>query len=155
MARPWLSIFGLAAALVLFGAVSNAQGEDDNGDDYGDGGDGYGDAGDGDGDGYGDGDGGDGDGDGYGDGDGDGPDGRGGRELQELKSVSDFESFLDNADASIIGAFTAEKMADPKSKRPNDWDDEEDGEWEPPTIESPQLVSLKSISDLGAHGGRF
>ena len=30
------------------------------------------------------------------------------------------------------------KIADPKAKRPADWDDEEDGEWEAPMIENPK-----------------
>jgi len=134
------SLFVFAAALLLLGAFCSAQGDEDAGKD----GDGYGDGdGDGDGDGYG-----DGGGDGYGDGDGDGDGGGSHRELQELKSLSDFESFIDNAEASIICTLSAEKTPDPESKRPPDWDDDEDGEWEAPTIESPHLVSLKSISSI-------
>merc|ERR1712146_592407 len=30
-----------------------------------------------------------------------------------------------------------EKIADPEAEKPDDWDDEDDGEWEPPTIDNP------------------
>merc|ERR1719265_2705342 len=69
-----------------------------------------------------------------------------GGELQELKSIKDFEDFINHSDASVIGAFMSEKIDDPNSKRPSDWNDEEDGEWEPPTIDNPPVASFKSIS---------
>merc|ERR1712071_630095 len=31
-----------------------------------------------------------------------------------------------------------ELIADPDAKKPSDWDDEEDGEWEPPMISNPE-----------------
>lgn len=86
-------------------------------------------------------------GDGFGDGDGMGGDGPSGfNQLQELKSADDFDNFINNTDASVIGAFLAEKIHDPKSKKPEDWDDDEDGDWEPPEIENPPFASFKSIS---------
>jgi len=132
MAPLHRTIFLVAATLTLLFHSGIAQGEEDDipededmGDDY--------------------------DGD-YGDGD-------GGEmplinDLQELKTVEDFEKFIDNEDASVIGAFASEKMADPTSVRPHDWDDDEDGEWEAPTIDTPGLMSLKSISS-SEYGYRF
>merc|ERR1719230_1559926 len=29
-------------------------------------------------------------------------------------------------------------IADPEAEKPDDWDDEDDGEWEPPTIDNPE-----------------
>lgn len=75
-------------------------------------------------------------------------------ELKELKTVEDFDQFLDDSDSSVIGAFLTEKMFDPKAVRPSDWDDDEDGEWEAPTIDNPQLVSFKSIAS-SEYGWRF
>lgn len=132
MAGPLRSTFLLAVVSFLNGAVSNPSFDEDQDpydDDAGGDGDGYGDGGE----------------DDYGYGDGAGH-GGGYGELEELKSISDFESFIDNADASIIGTFSAENVPVPNSKKPKDWDNEEDGEWEAATIESPHLVSLKAIA---------
>merc|ERR1719217_745642 len=75
-------------------------------------------------------------------------------DLQELASVEEFDEFIDNADASVIGAFTAKEMKDPYASMPSDWDEEEDGPWEAPTVENPALASLKSISG-SMYGFRF
>jgi hypothetical protein len=127
--------------LAMFGHLSHAQ--DDLPEDYdGDDGGGYGDGDD------------DYDGGGYGDGDGDGD---GPTEVQHLKTAEDFDKFLDNADASVIGAFSAEKMFDPTSVRPADWDEEEDGEFEPATIDNPDLAAFKTTGTgwSSEHGFRF
>mmetsp|Transcript_61375 Transcript_61375/g.102151 ORF Transcript_61375/g.102151 Transcript_61375/m.102151 type:complete len:349 (+) Transcript_61375:81-1127(+) len=78
----------------------------------------------------------------------------GGEELQELYSLSDFEAFIDNADASVIAAFTAKEITDPKAVIPEGWDEEEDGEWEPETIEHPELSTFKKIS-TNVYGYRY
>jgi hypothetical protein len=94
-------------------------------------------------------------GDGFGD---DDMEGEGGgpppQELQHLKSLADFDTFLDDSDASVIGAFLTEKMDDPTPAKPTDWDDDEDGEWEPPTIDNPALVGFKTVA-ASAYGFRF
>lgn len=65
---------------------------------------------------------------------------------QELTSLEDFEAFIDNNDASIIAAFTEKELKDPKAVMPEGWDEEEDGEWDAPTIENPVLTTFNSIS---------
>jgi len=66
--------------------------------------------------------------------------------VQELLSVEDFDAFLDNNDASVVGAFTAKEVTDPTAEMPEGWDAEEDGEWTAPTIENPALTSFTSAS---------
>jgi len=75
-------------------------------------------------------------------------------DLQELTSIEEFDAFLDNADASIIGAFNVKEMPDPDAVKPEGWDDDEDGEWSAPTVENPQLASLKTIASSN-YGYRF
>lgn len=146
MATLLRSIPAMALALLL--SVNFAYAEAGDSDDMadmmsGDGnGDGYGD-------GYGDDEDEDGDGDGYGDGD-----GGGGKPAEEIKTSDEWDSFLNNTDASILGVFAAEKIFDPTSVRPADWDDEEDGEWEAPTIENPNFVQFKIITE-SVYGYRF
>merc|ERR1712187_169059 len=46
-------------------------------------------------------------------------------------------------------------MNDPESKKPDDWDDEEDGEWEAPMIDNPEYKgewSVKRISNPAYKG---
>jgi len=64
----------------------------------------------------------------------------------ELMSLEEFDDFLDNNDASVIGAFTATEIDDPSATLPEGWDAEEDGEWETPKIANPALDSFKDIS---------
>lgn len=73
---------------------------------------------------------------------------------QELTSIEDFEAFIDNADASVIGAFTTKTMVDPAATMPSDWDEDEDGAWEAPTVENPALSSFNEISS-SLYGFRF
>jgi len=74
--------------------------------------------------------------------------------VDELTSVEQFEAFIDNADASVIGAFAAKEVKDPEAKIPEGWDADEDGEWEAPTIENPAVTSFNSITS-SAYGYRF
>lgn len=74
--------------------------------------------------------------------------------VEELTSVEQFEAFIDNADASVIGAFAAKEVKDPEAKIPEGWDADEDGEWEAPTIENPAVTSFNSITS-SAYGYRF
>jgi len=66
--------------------------------------------------------------------------------VKELTTLDDFEAFLDDKDASVIGAFTTKQMADPSAVKPDGWDDDEDGEWYAPTVENPQYASFKTIA---------
>jgi len=72
----------------------------------------------------------------------------------ELTSVEEFEAFIDDADASVIAVFTAKEMKDPEAVMPSDWDEDEDGPWEAPTVENPALTSFNSISS-SMYGWRF
>jgi hypothetical protein len=74
--------------------------------------------------------------------------------LQELLGQDDFDGFIDHADASVILAIPAKTIVDPKAKQPADWDADEDGEWEAPTIEHPMLTSITAISG-SAYDYRF
>jgi len=74
-------------------------------------------------------------------------------EPEELMSVEDFDAFLDNEDASVIGAFTAKEMVDPDAKMPEGWDEDEDGEWSAETIENPAYTQFKAVA--GTYGYRF
>jgi len=65
---------------------------------------------------------------------------------QELTSLDEYEAFLDNDDASVIGAFTAKMMADPTGVKPDEWDDEEDGEWTAEEIMNPALKKFTSAA---------
>ena len=85
---------------------------------------------------------------------GDEPPAAGGGEIEELTSVEQFEGFIDNEDASVIGAFTVKEVKDPAATIPEGWDAEEDGAWEAPTIENPALTSFKSITN-SLYGYRF
>jgi hypothetical protein len=67
-------------------------------------------------------------------------------DAKELTSVEDFDIFLDNNDASVVAAFLAKEMPDPNAVKPDEWDDEEDGEWSPETIENPALTAFNSIT---------
>ena len=77
-----------------------------------------------------------------------------GGEMQDLTSVEEFEAFLDDVDASVIGAFTVKEMADPDAKVPEEWDAEEDGEWEAPVIENPDLTAFKELTSSN-YGYRY
>ena len=46
-------------------------------------------------------------------------------DARELTSVEEFELFLDDNDASVIGAFLTKEMPDPSAVKPEGWDDEE------------------------------
>ena len=35
-----------------------------------------------------------------------------------------------------------ETVADPEAKKPEDWDDDMDGEWEPPVIDNPDFKGM-------------
>jgi len=133
-------LFVALLALALFGRV--ACDDEDGGDDYaGGGGDDY--PGDGD-DEY----------DGMGDmGGGEAPPPEAGP-VQELSSVEDFEAFIDNNDASVIGAFTAKEVVDPTAEVPEGWDEEEDGVWQAPQIENPSLTAFNTITSA-VYGYRF
>ena len=74
--------------------------------------------------------------------------------VKELTTVDDFEAFLDDQDASVIGAFATKEMADPSAVKPDGWDDDEDGEWYAPTVENPQYASFKTIAAQNS-GYRF
>jgi len=74
--------------------------------------------------------------------------------VEELTSVEQFEAFIDNADASVIGAFAAKEVKDPEAKIPEGWDADEDGEWDAPTIENPAVTSFNAVSG-SAYGYRF
>ena len=71
----------------------------------------------------------------------------------ELATVEELDAFIDNEDASIVGAFLAKEMQDPEATLPEGWDPEEDGEWVAPTIENPALTSFNEIT--GALSYRF
>jgi len=60
--------------------------------------------------------------------------------------VEDFDAFLDDNDASVIAAFPAKEITDPSAVTPDGWDEDEDGEWEAPTIEHPTLTSFNTLS---------
>lgn len=128
----------IVAALALAGRTVHCQEDDDYGEDEGGGDveDNYGGGGD----------------DDYGEGGGESPPASG--SVQEISSVEEFESFIDDADASVIGAFAAKEVKDPEAKLPEGWDTEEDGEWEAPTIENPAVTSFNSITG-SAYNYRF
>jgi len=65
----------------------------------------------------------------------------------ELTSVEEFEEFLDNNDASVVGAFAASEIVDPAASMPEGWDEDEDGAWAPPMIENPILSGFKAVAD--------
>ena len=48
---------------------------------------------------------------------------------RELSSVADLEAFMDDNDASVVGAFLEKEMPDPAAVMPEDWDEDEDGTW--------------------------
>lgn len=72
----------------------------------------------------------------------------------ELSTVADFDEFLNDADASVIGAFTAPTIVDPSAVTPEGWDEDEDGKWEPPMIDNPAMTSFNEISS-SLFGYRF
>ena len=48
------------------------------------------------------------------------------------------------------------RIVDEKAKKPDDWDDEEDGEWEAPMIDNPEYKgewTVKRISNPAYKGG--
>merc|ERR1711959_599598 len=50
---------------------------------------------------------------------------------------------------------TEKRIVDSAAKKPDDWDDEEDGEWEPPMIDNPEFKgewSVKRISNPAYKG---
>lgn len=65
---------------------------------------------------------------------------------QELTSIEDFDAFLDNDDASVICAVTTKMMPDPLGVKPDEWDDEEDGEWNAEEIINPVLKKFQYAS---------
>ena len=72
-----------------------------------------------------------------------------GESATELKTLDDFEEFLDNTDSSVVAAFTAKEVIDPSAKMPADWDAEEDGDWAAPMIENPALTTFnKMVSSM-------
>jgi hypothetical protein len=73
---------------------------------------------------------------------------------KELLTAADFDEFLDDADASVIAAFSVKEMPDPTATKPEGWDDDEDGAWSAPTIENPQFEAFKSIA-ASAYGYRY
>ena len=120
----------LSVLLLALSRTAHCYGDDDEG--YGGGGDeGYG----------------GGDEDGYGGGDeggGEAPPAAG--DAKELLTVDDFDAFLDDNDASVVGAFTSKDMPDPDAVKPEGWDDEEDGEWSPEVIQNPSLTAFNAIT---------
>merc|ERR1712054_234633 len=47
------------------------------------------------------------------------------------------------------------RIVDPEAKKPDDWDDEEDGDWEPPMIDNPEFKGewhVKRISNPAYKG---
>merc|ERR1740139_1012409 len=67
-------------------------------------------------------------------------------DARELTSVEEFDLFLDDNNASVIGAFLTKEMPDPTGVKPEGWDDDEDGEWSPETITNPALTSFNAIT---------
>merc|ERR1740117_2850474 len=67
-------------------------------------------------------------------------------DARELTSVEEFDLFLDDNDASVIGAFLTKEMPDPSGVKPEGWDDDEDGEWSPETITNPALTAFNAIT---------
>ena len=92
---------------------------------------------------------------GYGEDDEGGGDGASAPEMSELTSVEEFESFIDFADdASVVAGFHATTIPDPSAKIPDGWDEEEDGEWQPPMIENPTYTTY-SAAKQRAYKFRF
>jgi len=73
---------------------------------------------------------------------------------RELLSVADFEAFLDDTDASVVGTFTVKRMPDPEATVPEGWDEDEDGPWAAPEIDNPALTAFNSITSA-LYGYRF
>jgi len=65
---------------------------------------------------------------------------------RELSSVADLEAFMDDNDASVVGAFLEKEMPDPAAVMPEDWDEDEDGTWEAPVVTNPELAAFNSIA---------
>ena len=126
----------ILCGLALFGRTAHCQ-PDDEDEGYGGGG--------GDEEGYGGGGGGGMEG-GYGGEDEDAPPPPPPGDARELTSVEDFDLFLDDNDASVVGAFLTKEMPDPNGVKPEGWDDDEDGEWSPETIANPALTAFNSIT---------
>merc|ERR1712021_131152 len=61
----------------------------------------------------------------------------------------------DPADKKPAGWVTEKRTVDAAAKKPDDWDDEEDGEWEAPMIDNPEFKgewSIKRISNPAYKG---
>lgn len=71
----------------------------------------------------------------------------GGSAPEELATLADFEYFIDNADASVVGAFQAKTVADPSAVEPEGWDADEDGQWEAPMIQNPALDNFQNVAN--------
>ena len=73
---------------------------------------------------------------------------------KELFALEDFDEFVDNMDASIVGCFGEKMMLDPDAVKPEVWDEDEDGPWEGPQIENPAFTAFKSAAS-DAYNYRF
>jgi hypothetical protein len=71
---------------------------------------------------------------------------QGGAGVQELGTVEEFEAFIDNKDASVIGAFAAMEVKDQAASIPEGWDEEEDGEWAAPMIPNPSVGAFNEAA---------
>lgn len=48
-----------------------------------------------------------------------------------------------------------EHIPDPDAKKPEDWDEEMDGEWEPPVIQNPEYKVRPGLCAGSGWGGRL
>lgn len=48
-----------------------------------------------------------------------------------------------------------EHIPDPDAKKPEDWDEEMDGEWEPPVIQNPEYKVSQALSRVGVRGAQW
>merc|ERR1712043_135572 len=55
--------------------------------------------------------------------------------LEDARKLKNFE-----APEGVVA-----EIVDPNSQRPDDWDDEEDGEWEPRRIPNPELKDIEKL----------
>ena len=86
-------------------------------------------------------------------------------EAKELTTVQEVEDFINDDKASVIGFYAAEPKAegetddgmipDPEAKKPDSWDDEDDGDWEAPMIK--KVTSADAFKEFAGkqYGTRF
>jgi calreticulin len=44
----------------------------------------------------------------------------------------------------MVGDDIPKEIADPEAAKPEDWDDEDDGEWEPPMVDNPVQGNMEA-----------